>query len=464
MFRQWLYNDKGSVTPIVALSIFSLLAAVGAAVDMGRVQIVQSRMQNALDAAGLAAASVANTANITTETSKYFYANFPSNYMGTQVKHLTATANSYNTIVTLHADGVVNMTFMKLFGLSSAYVYADSEITRANKGMELVLVMDNTGSMSQSAGGSVTKIQAAKTAATTLVNTLYGSGSTAQNLWIGLVPFSQAVNIGKGNASWTASNTFDWGPSPSAWYGCVDAREASNRDVTDDPPSVAKFPQYYWPSDSNNTWKTTTTSKKGVVTTTYASPLNTTSQGPNLMCAQPLTPMTANKNTITTAINAMQAQGNTVINLGMAWAWRMLSPRWRGTWGGEMAANSLPQDYNTPLMTKVVVLMTDGDNTIDNSARGAYWYLSDGHLGTTNSSSALTQLNNRTTTVCNSMKAQGVVIYTIALGSSVSTTGQNLLKGCASKPEFYFLSPTTSTLNTIFQQIGDSLANLRISH
>ena len=325
------------------------------------------------------------------------------------------------------------------------------------------MVIDNTGSMADPAGGSVSKISAAKTAATTMINTLYGSGNNTQNLWVGLVPFSQAVNVGTGNSSWTTTNTFDWGPSPSAWFGCVDARETTNRDVTDDPPSVAKFPQYYWPSDTNNTWKTVTT-KKGVTTTTYSSPLNTTTRGPNYLCPQPLTPMTANKNTVITGINSMQAQGNTVINLGMVWAWRMLSPRWRGVWGGEMSANSLPQDYNTPLMTKVVVLMTDGDNTIDNSAHSAYWYLSDGHLGTTNSSTALTTLNSRTTAVCNSMKAQGIVIYSVALGTAVSTTGQNLIKGCASKPEFYFLSPTTTQLQTIFQQIGDSLANLRVSH
>ena len=61
------------------------------------------------------------------------------------------------------------------------------------------------------------------------------------------------------------------------------------------------------------------------------------------------------------------------------------------------------------------------------------------------------------------MKQNGILIYTIALGTDVSTTGQTLLQGCASKPEYYFLSPTTDVLQTSFQQIGDSLANLRIS-
>ncbi|NBX02461.1 MAG: VWA domain-containing protein [Alphaproteobacteria bacterium] len=464
MLKKLFHNERGSVMPMVGVALFSLLGAVGAAVDMGRVQIVQSRMQNALDSAGLAAASVVNTSDINSETNKYFYANFPSGYMGTQVKHLTVSANPYNTILALHVDGLVDLTFMKLFGLSSAYVAADSQITRANKGMELVLVMDNTGSMAQSAGGSVTKLQAAKSAGTTLLDALYGGGTTAENLWVGMVPFSQAVNIGTSNSSWLSTNSFNWGTT--SWYGCVDAREASGLDVTDDPPSVAKFPQYYWPCDTNNKWYGTNTNRDNCSTSgtiKYKSGLNTTSLGPNKYCAQPITPMTASKSTVINNINSMQAVGNTHIVTGMSWAWRMLSPRWRGVWTGEMATNDLPQDYNTPLMTKVVVLMTDGDNTIDNGSRGAYWYLSNGKLGTTNSSAAVTQLNTRTTNVCTSMKAQGVVIYTIALGTQINNTSQTMLRNCASKPEFYFLSPTTSTLNTIFKQIGDSLANLRIS-
>ena len=79
--------------------------------------------------------------------------------------------------------------------------------------------------------------------------------------------------------------------------------------------------------------------------------------------------MTANKNTIIAALNTMQPQGDTHIDLGMAWGWRMLSPKWQGLWGGEMNTNSLPEAYNTPLMNKVVILMTDGDNTIDNNTR-----------------------------------------------------------------------------------------------
>lgn len=462
--RLWR-DERGSALPFIGLGAMMLVAATGSAIDMGRVQIVQSRMQNALDAAGLAVGSVISTANIGTETGKYFYANFPQGYMGSTVTSLTATPNGDNSLINLNAAAKVDMTFMKVLGINYVNVTAFTQITRQSKGMELVMVIDNTGSMADSAGGSVSKINAAKTAANTLLDTLYGAGNnTVPNLWVGLVPFSQAVNVGSEHADWTQNTTFNWGTT--SWFGCVDAREASNRDTTDDPPGVALFPKYYYPCDTNNQWFGTNSSRTNCGTGTglrYRNNPDTSNFGPNKYCPQPITPLVAEKSTVSAAVNAMTAVGNTHINLGAAWGWRLLSPRWRGLWGGQMNAEGLPLDYNSPLMYKVMVLMSDGDNVISNSTRGAYWYLSNGKLGTTNQSTAETRLNTRTDDVCDRMKANNVIIYTIALGTNLSTTSRNLLRDCATSPDYYFLSPTTNDLQNIFRQIGDSLASLRVS-
>lgn len=457
-------SEQGSAIPIVALAMTTIVGFAGVAIDMGRVQIVQSRLQNSIDAAGLAAGSVISTNDPATQVSKYFNANYPSGYMGSTIDTLTTVASEDNTKLNITASGTVPTSFMKLFGINEVAVSAHSEITRAQRGLELVLVIDVTGSMNWSTGSGISKLQAAKDASITLLDVLYGADETSDNLWVGLVPFSQAVNIGTSHVAWTQSNTFNWGPT--SWYGCVDAREAGGRDVTDDPPSVALFPQYYWPCDGNNAWYGTNSSRNNCNTGSgmqYKTSLNTTQRGPNLYCPQPITPLVAEKSTLETDINSMQAYGNTHIVLGAAWAWRMLSPGWRGLWGGQMDANGLPLDYNAPLMSKAVVLMTDGDNTISNGSRGAYWYLSAGKLGTTYSSVAEQELNDRTEEVCASMQANGIIIYTIALGTSFSTASRNMLSACASKPEFYFESPTTNELNTIFKKIGDSLANLRVS-
>jgi Flp pilus assembly protein TadG len=474
--RRFLRNTEGSAMMLVGLGGMMLIAATGVAIDMGRVQVVQSRLSNALDAAGLAAGNGVNSGNPSTIVNNYFYANFPVGYMGATISQPTIVVSQDNSILTLDVSGTVPTTFMRIFNIDNVPVSAHSEITRSSMGLELVIVLDVTGSMSSSAGSGISKIQAAKNASTDLVNILYGSQTQIENLWVGLVPFAQAVNIGSSRGSWTSNPPSPYpsfGYGPTTWMGCVDARHLSNRDVTDDPPSVALFPKYYWDcNDSNdnsgneiNDWYGNNSNKDDCDTSGafgYNTPLNT-SHGPNKYCSQAVTPLSSNKNTVLNALTTLQPVGNTHIVLGAAWAWRMLSPRWRGLWGGEMDTNNLPLDYNTPLMNKAVILMTDGDNTITNYVRGAYGYLNQSYLGTTNQASAVTQLNNRTTQVCNSMKANGIIVYTIAFGTGVGTTAQNLLQNCATTPSHYFYSPTTTSLSAAFHQIGDSLANLRIS-
>lgn len=445
LLQRFRRSESGMSLPIIALSFMGLVGSVGLAVDAGRMQLVQTKLSGALDAAGLAAGATINTTNLNTEVNKYMAANFSNGYLGATLKTVNVTANANNSVFTLSATAEVPTTFMGVFGFQASTVRADSQITRATKGLELVMVLDNTGSM---AG---TKLTSLKSAANSLVTILYNNNSLGAPLWIGVVPFAQGVNIGTSRAAlmtdtaYTASK--NWGTT--SWMGCVDQRFSTGRDVTDDPPSVEKFNAYFWPSDGNNSWTTTTT---GLGMT----------RGPNKYCSQAITPMTNNKTTLTTAINAMTANGNTHINVGAIWGWQLISPRWRGLWGGVMDTNSLPLNYNTKNMNKAVVIMTDGENTIDNGSRGAYWYLSNGKLGTTNAANAVTQLNNRLTTVCTAMKAQNIYVYTIMFGTT-TTANKTLLKNCASQPDFFFPTVTDAELQAAFSAIGDSLANLRVS-
>ena len=511
--RLFVRSETGMTLPLLALSLTAMTGFVGTAIDVARLQMVQSKLQFSLDAAGLAAGSTVSTASLNSETSKYLITNF-NGYMGAQISASSVTADDSNTVFTLAATATMPTTFMKVLGIDDVSLSASAQISRAVTGVELVLVLDNTGSMASSSGTiGVSKLAALKSAATTLVNSLFGSSSVSTNgkLWVGVVPFSQSVNVGSSRTAWTDSSydydgtaVADWGPT--SWAGCVDARK-NGKDVTDEPPSQGTpsslFGQYYWTSDNLNTngvsnsgtnkWKLPTYSKcvysskyctwSGCATTcstvtncgsnyvtcaatgnyTYVSGLSTTTKGPNLYCPQEVTPLTNDSSIVLSAIDSMKAVGDTLVNQGLVWGWNMLSPRWRGLWGGTMDANGLPLDYSTPGMSKAVVLLSDGTNTIDNSAHGGYWFLGSGLVGTTSSSGAVTVLNNRTLSVCTAMKAQGVYIYTIALGTGLSTSAKNTLKNCATAVNYYFESPSTDQLEGVFKTIGDSLSNLRVS-
>jgi Flp pilus assembly protein TadG len=453
-FLRFFQEEKGVAAPIIALSFTALLSAVGAAVDYGHAQMVQTKLADTLDAAGLAAGATLSSKTPATVAQNYFKVNFPQGYLNATVSPLTVTQNAQQTKLTLTASATVPSTFMGLVGIKDMKVTASTEITRKAGGLELILVMDNTGSMEGQ------KLASLKSAATELVNILFGDDAVKEKVWIGLVPFSQAVNIGTNHASWlnTAyTQSLDWGTT--SWAGCTDAR-TGGKDITDDPPSSQLFKAYYWPTHASyNNWKTV--SSKGKVT--YAKGLGP-DLGPNKYCSQPVSVMSNVKSTILAGINSMQARGNTHINLGAVWGWRMLSPQWKGLWGGTMNANNLPLDYNTPNMTKVMVLLSDGDNTISNSVRGAYGYLSDGVLGTTNSNTAVTKLNNKLASVCTSLKGHGVKIFTILYDmAGTNSTAQKLFEDCATEGDYFFNSPSASELEEAFQQIGDSLSNLRIS-
>jgi uncharacterized membrane protein len=76
--KRLLRSQRASAVPMVAIAMMAIMGSAGIAVDMGRVQIVQSRLQNSIDAAGLAAGSVISTEDPAVQVNKYFSANFPS--------------------------------------------------------------------------------------------------------------------------------------------------------------------------------------------------------------------------------------------------------------------------------------------------------------------------------------------------------------------------------------------------
>ena len=506
--KQFRQSQEGATFVIVAFSILALVGAIGTAVDVGRGHMVRTKLQNSLDAAGLAAGASGSTNQATLEAivTKYTNINFAGGTLGATITSTTTTLSANNTTLTINAYASVPTTFMKVFGNTSIALHASTEVTRSNKGLELALVIDTTGSMDDTIDASgLSKLQQAKNASTAMINSLFGNSATATNLWVGIVPFSQAVNIGAARTSWLSINptTLNWGSS--SWGGCVDARWTGN-DVTAATPITEPFYPYYYPDDNTNNWISTSTNNsticsnsrnctcanygpcgttvsgntattitctgsssqrgnctRSVVTTSYDIDAD---DGPNLFCpANAITPMTNVKATIETAVGNLTATGGTHIPIGLVWGWRLLDQGWRGLWGGTMDSNGLPLNYNTPLMLKSVVLMTDGLNTMytDSQDRTAYGYLSQGRLGTTSDIAlAQTNLDSKLSTICTAMKAQGIIIYTVLYNVNNANT-ETLLRNCASQPDYYFKAPDNATLQSAFQAIGASLANLRIS-
>ncbi len=78
---------------------------------------------------------------------------------------------------------------------------------------------------------------------------------------------------------------------------------------------------------------------------------------PNNPCLDSeLIPLTANKGAVLDAIDDLTATGSTAGQIGIAWGWYALS-RDFGMWSG----TSQPAAYDTRDVSKIAVIMTDGD-------------------------------------------------------------------------------------------------------
>ncbi|MEQ9189775.1 MAG: pilus assembly protein TadG-related protein [Alphaproteobacteria bacterium] len=449
-------SRRGAIAAFLAVSIVPLVAVTGLAIDTTRGYLVKSRLSAALDAAGLAGGRVMFSPERDGDIQMFFDTNFPPGYMGATLSGPVVTINTSAETLTLDASATIPTSFMSVVGIQDMTVTASTVIRRAAKGMELILVMDNTGSMRSNG-----KMDAMKGAATDLIDILYGEREVVEDFWVGLVPYTVAVNVGAQHTDWlTGYNPVDY--VPTAWKGCVEARPAPF-DQTDNAPGTAGEPlwtPFFYPAASDNNWPP--------VNETNGAQNNGT--GPNLGCGPEITPLVPDKTTIQAAIDEMLPwhRGGTMGNLGLVWGWRSISPKWRGVWGAPSPAE-LPLDYGTPLMEKVVIMLTDGQNQWydhppsgpDNSDYGAYGRLGWGILGTTNAGAAETEINARMLAVCTAMKAEGIRIYTITFQQNNGTL-QNLYRDCATAPGMYYNSPSNAELQDAFHQIAEDLSNLRI--
>lgn len=462
-------KDCGAAAAVAfGLTIPVLVSAVGVSVDMAQAYLVRERLSHALDAAALAAGAMASDDEqaIEDKVNDFVYANYPSGRIGATYDILVDTVGGE---VSVRAYARLDTSFMKIFGYNHVDVMAETTVQREVQGIEVVLVLDNTGSMSTS-----NNIGALKTASKNFVNVLFERAEDPDNIRIGLVPYSSSVNVGPyglglnltGGAYETAFveppetdiyTGYEDGDTPYSdpygiaaedlvynpgakgqWHGCVLAADYPLD--TQDHPGPWEMYRYDHNGSTNasyhDMWDAPIT-KGDYYNTRY---------GPNYHCPrQPVVPMTNNREVLDDAIDNMRADGFTLGNYGMVWGWRLISPEAPFTEGSS---------YNSKMWDKAVLMMTDGDNTM-NHAYTAY--------GKTNTHSIRPdEENERFLEVCNAMKEKGILIYTVTFYSNINARTKGYYEECASDESKYFDAPDQEELIKVFERISRELSNLHI--
>ncbi len=209
--RDWLTNfakaREGNVAMMAGIALPVLLLVSAGAVDMHNFLRVKSELQDALDAAALAAARSPYTdaVNIQNVGMASMEVNMPQYYNGNPGDVASFTLGGKDKVIgtaTVQVKTLIANTFLPPYGkIFDDYlpVTVSSEVMRASRNVEVAIALDITYSMNNS-------MTSLKNAAKELVDIVVQTEQSPYTSRVALVPYSAAVNVGPSNAGMMRGN------------------------------------------------------------------------------------------------------------------------------------------------------------------------------------------------------------------------------------------------------------------
>ncbi len=428
--NKFIEDKSGGVIIFVAVSFTVLLSVLGLTLDLGRIYAVQSKAQQAADAALMGGVATLSSTNMANEAVRLFNANYPAGYMGSTVGTPVVTVISGGQYK-LTIPVTVPLSIMQIFGASASSINITSQVSSgyqlgAPQSLELSLVFDNA---------QVSDTASMASAGNSLANVIFGGSPSLSNVHVHVVPFDAAVNVG--NHAWVQTAFTARYNQYRALSGGTNAYFANRNN--DNPPNALV--------DVSDVAPTTNTTRFRVPFFYSAGAPRNPTNDPDYVSTNKLSQMGFGLNTtaaISSSLNAMQATGgNHRINVGLMWGWFALSPNWQGLFSAGLPG--LPAATN-PLVSKQMVLVVTGQNNV--------------YTGQPLKS------NDDTTTsqLCLSVRAKGIHIYTVGYGAPGSYNA-TMLQNCATSPNHFFAVSNGAQLVTAFNSIADDIqsSTLRVS-
>jgi Flp pilus assembly protein TadG len=455
LLKAILKDLRGNTTIIFALAVVPLILGAGAAVDMIRANNTQTVLQGAADAAAVAGAASGKTskADLMAIVTEYVNANGTPKVLDS-VSTLDSVLDSKNRTFSVTIKGQMKTSLMAVAGLSSMDIGAFSQVGMANEGMEIALVLDNTGSMNDS-----NRLPSLKASAKQLVDEVFKAAGN-NYVKIGVVPFSEYVDVGMGNrnASWinvpadTSTTTNQcWDTYPNATKS--NCRMETSTWSMDGVPQTSTYEVCDWnygaavsqcgPVTNSLTWNGCVGSRGVATDTTIGDPATKYPGVQNVNCPIELLPLSSDRLAVDAKIDAMTGVGNTYIPAGLVWGWNLLDPNQPFT---EAKSKSWMKDHGG---TKALVLMTDGDNTL--TPTYPYHNPDGGNTAVANA---------KVTELCDNIKGTGITLYTVSL-MVTNPVSKAMLINCASDGSKAFTADDPASLAEAFRNITESLLAMR---
>lgn len=422
--RNFIKNTSGNVITTTALLMVPIILFAGSAVDYSQFARKKTTLQNVVDSAALAVSHdlKQKTQNeIESDVDDFLRSNL-SKEQYSEINDVEITIPAAKQKITVTVDSSHPTTLMQIAGIDKLSYMPSSTVSAPTGNIEIMMVLDTTGSMGQD-----NKINDLKASANNFIETLLPLNTTPDKVKIGIVPFANYVNVGTNNRN------EDWINVPAnnggnVWTGCVGSRTAS-RNLTDSDYSF-KVP--------------------GVLGE----------------CTTPITELTTDETTLKNGISALTPKFATFIAPGLIWGQRSLSSKAPFTNGSDVSGTQ-----------KIIVLMTDGDNTISVGPRDFRLHsreqvpagsgLSQAEIiAATNvfRAEAQARADDITETVCTNIKTEGVRIFTIGFGDGISNSTLRLLQNCADEVDNYYAAADGAALNQAFTDIGSEISGIFLSN
>lgn len=424
-------DESGALAVVFAFVLGIVVIGAGLAIDYGRSQSVKSHLQAAVDASVLAAARSLLTTE--TELEAIAHAVFESNKPSSDSITIGVRSFALNgNAVTYSATAAVPTTFMGITGTTELSVNASAGAYRRTDGTEIVIALDTTGSM-----GFGSSWSDAKSAMADLLVELDAMAETQTEFYATFFPFADRVNVGLARAqNWiSVPNPTEghWGNKPngtgSTNKGCLEPRDelinGNANALSDKSPSTLGFlpsAENYWISN--------------LAEQSYFTCPQHEIMGP-----------TNNIASFQSTIAQLPLNGTGRYDVGLAWAYRLLSPKWQGHWG----VAGYPAAYGS--RRKIAVFVTDAYTE-------AFRYEVPNQTGS--GTNAVLGWNQGSTLgfenmveVCNRMKADGIEIHTIYVNGN--SHGIPYMQQCATNVSSHYHNVTD------IGELRDALRRIAVS-
>ncbi|MDJ0943988.1 MAG: VWA domain-containing protein [Kiloniellales bacterium] len=371
---KFLRQERGSAMGLVAVSLLTLAAASGLALDAGRAYLIKAKLSQAVDAAALAggrALSEGSSEAAKVQIEKYFQANFPDGYLGVSLSQAKIDLAQSGNEMSFSAAVNVPTTLLSAFNIPGYEVSASATVSKTLRSLEIAMVIDNSKAM----GGN--RMKQVRKETREFLDTLFKGKDSSKDFNVAVVPFTARANV-KGQALVHPDSP------PDGNLICMDIRPGIHA-VGEANPTEEPFDHY-----------------SGV----YSKKKNPLGYEARICPQANVLPLSRNRADIDNALDGMKGKGCRRFDLGAAWGWRALSPSWQNHWQG--ASATPPADYDQSGVTKAMVLLTHGKNT-DKKCSG--------------DPEEVEETEKMFLHLCDEMKREGVLIYTIAVDVPETISG-----------------------------------------